>query len=119
MLSDTDRGWLKYEAKLRDGRGTLARHGSVERQVANYRVAFEHARALEARVRALLVEADVSPLHFPFYYAFARRLDRLSRICSGETLRLEAQAYAHYWAARGLNLVVLVTICVQVFDLAI
>lgn len=119
MTDVTDRPCVKYEAELRAGRGTLARHGSVERQAVNYRVAFAHARLLEARVRSVLQEADVPSISYPFYYSFARRLDRLSRICSGETLRIEAQAYARYWAERGLNQTVLETVCFQVFELVI
>jgi len=109
----------KYEAKLRAGRGTLARHGSVEQQMCNFRAAYQHARELEARVREVLVAEDVPSVHHPFYFAFARRLDRLSHVCAGESLRLEAKAYLDYWAARGLAAPVLRLICVQAFDLAL
>ena len=119
MTNDPDSGWLKYELKLRTGHGSLARHGSMDRQASNYRAAYERARALEAGVREVLVAADVPSIHHPFYFAFARRLDRLSRICSGESLRVEAKAYLDYWVARGLVEPVLRAICAEVFDLAV
>lgn len=119
MPSDTARGWAKYEAKLRAGHGTLARHGSIEQQAINYRAAYVHGRELEARVREVLIAADVPSIQYPFYFAFARRLDRLSRICSGESLRVEAKAYLDYWAARGLAAPVLGSVCAQAFDLAL
>jgi hypothetical protein len=119
MPNDTDRGWVKYAAKLRAGHGTLARHGSIEQQVANYRAAYVHGRELEARVREVLLVANVPSISYLFYFAFARRLDRLSRICSGESLRVEAKAYLDYWAARGLAAPVLRSVCAQAFDLAL
>jgi hypothetical protein len=119
MPNDTDRGWAKYEAKLRAGHGTLARHGSIERQMDNFRAAYVHGRELEVRVREVLVAADVPSIQYPFYFAFARRLDRLSRICSGESLRLEAQAYVAYWVARGLVESVLKEVCVDALDISV
>ena len=119
MLDDKDRGWLKYELKLRTGHGTVARHGSMDRQASNYRTAYVHGRELDARVRDVLIATDVPSIHYPFYYAFARRLDRLSRICSGESLRVEAKAYLDYWVARGLAGPVLKEVCILVFDLAV
>jgi hypothetical protein len=116
MLSDADRGWLKYELKLRNGHGSLARHGSMDRQAGNYRAACVHARELEARVREVLVAVDVSSINYPFYYSFARRLDRLSRICSGESFSIEARAYLDYWVARGLLAPVLKAICADLFN---
>ena len=117
QLSSVDRASAKYEAKLRAGRGTLARHGSIERQMASFRTAYEHQRELEARVRDVLVTAEVPSISHPFYFAFARRLDRLIRICSGESLRMEAQAYLAYWAARGLVGEVLKAVCMQALDI--
>ena len=111
------RACAKYEARLRAGRGTLARHGSVELQIGNFRVAFEHARELEGRVREVLHAAGVESIQYPFYFAFARRLDRLSRVCSGESLRMEAQAYLSYWVARGLVGEVLKAVCMQALDI--
>ena len=119
MADDTKRGWAKYEAKLRAGHGTLARHGSIEQQACNYRAAYVHGRELEARVREVLVTAEVPSIQYPFYFAFARRLDRLSRICSGESLRVEAQAYLDYWVARGLVQSVLKEVCVQALDIMV
>jgi hypothetical protein len=119
MPNDTDRGWAKYEAKLRAGHGTLAGHGSIEQQATNYRAAYAHGRELEARVREVLLVADVPSIQYPFYFAFARRLDRLSRICSGESLRVEAQAYLAYWVARGLIQSVLRTVCTQALDIMV
>ena len=119
MTEDRDRGWAKYEAKLRAGHGTLAGHGSIEQQAGNYRAAYVHGRELEARVREVLVASDVPSIQHPFYFAFARRLDRLSRVCSGESLRVEAQAYLDYWAARGLIESVLKAVCVDALDIAL
>ena len=118
-VNSADRACAKYEAKLRAGRGTLARHGSVELQMSNFRTAYERQRALEARVRDVLVAAEVPSIQYPFYFAFARRLDRLSRICSGESLRMEAQAYVDYWAARGLVAAVLKVICLDALDIIV
>jgi hypothetical protein len=118
-VSPADRVCAKYEAKLRAGRGTLARHGSIERQMDNFRAAYVHGRELEARVREVLLVADVPSISYPFYFAFARRLDRLSRICSGESLRIEAQAYLDYWAARGLVESVLKAVCLDALDIAL
>jgi hypothetical protein len=87
--------------------------------MGNFRVAFEHARELEGRVREVLLAADVPTLTYPFYFAFARRLDRLSRICSGESLRMEAQAYLAYWVARGLVGEVLKAVCAQALDIIV
>ena len=119
QLSPADRACAKYEAKLRAGRGTLARHGSIERQMDNFRTAYVHGRELEARVRDVLVGAEVPSIQYPFYFAFARRLDRLSRICSGESLRLEAQAYLAYWAARGFVEAVLKAVCLDALDISV
>ena len=116
-VSPADRACAKYEAKLLAGRGTLARHGSIERQMDNFRSAYVHGRELEARVREVLVTAEVPSIQYPFYFAFARRLDRLSRICSGESLRMEAQAYLAYWVARGLVESVLKGVCTQALDI--
>jgi hypothetical protein len=118
-VSRADRACAKYEAKLRAGHGTLARHGSIELQMGNFRVAFEHARELESRVREVLIADDIPTLTYPFYFAFARRLDRLSRICSGESLRMEAQAYLAYWVARGLTQSVLKAVCAQALDIIV
>ena len=117
VKSPADRACAKYEAKLRAGRGTLARHGSLELQMSNFRAAYERQRELEARVRDVLVTADVPSISYPFYFAFARRLDRLSRICSGESLRMEAQAYLDYWVARGLVESVLKAVCLDALDI--
>jgi len=87
--------------------------------MSNFRAAYERQRELEARVRDVLVGADVPSIQYPFYFAFARRLDRLSRICSGESLRLEAQAYLDYWAARGLVAAVLRVVCLDALDIAL
>jgi len=119
QLSSVDRASAKYEAKLRAGRGTLARHGSIELQMSNFRVAYERQRELEGRVREVLLAADVPSISYPFYFAFARRLDRLSRICSGESLRMEAQAYLAYWVARGLVREVLKAVCAQALDIVV
>ena len=119
MPSDNDRGWMKYELKLRTGHGSLARHGSMEQQASSYRAAYVHARELEARVREVLFADNVPTIQYPFYFAFARRLDRLSRVCSGESLRVEAKAYLDYWVARGLAEPVLRAVCALVFDLAV
>jgi hypothetical protein len=118
-VSPADRACAKYETKLRAGRGTLARHGSIERQMASFRTAYEHARELEARVREVLVAAEVETITHPFYFAFARRLDRLSRICSGESLRMEAQAYLAYWVARGLVESVLKAVCLDALNISV
>jgi hypothetical protein len=87
--------------------------------MGNFRVAFEHARELEGRVREVLHAAGVESIQYPFYFAFARRLDRLSRICSGESLRIEAQAYLDYWAARGLVQSVLKEVCLDALDIMV
>ena len=118
-VSPADRACAKYEANLRAGHGTLARHGSVELQMSNFRAAYERQRELEDRVRNVLVTADVPSIQYPFYFAFARRLDRLSRICSGESLRIEAQAYLDYWAARGLVESVLKAVCLDALDISV
>jgi hypothetical protein len=119
MSKDIDRVCAVYEAKLRAGRGTLARHGSIEAQMANFRAAYECQRALEARVREVLLAERIPSVSHPFYFAFARRLDRLSRICSGESLRIEAQAYLAYWVARGLVESVLKVVCTQALDIMV
>jgi hypothetical protein len=118
-VSPTDRACARYEAKLLAGHGTLARHGSIEAQMRNFRAAYVHGRELEARVRDVLVAAEVASIHYPFYFAFARRLDRLSRICSGESLRLEAQAYLDYWVARGLVQSVLKEVCADALSILV
>jgi hypothetical protein len=118
-MSPADRACAKYEAKLRAGHGTLARHGSIEQQMNNFRVAYVHGRELEARVREVLLAAEVPSISHPFYFAFARRLDRLSRICSGESLRVEAQAYLEYWAARGLVESVLKAVCLDALNILV
>ena len=118
-VSPADRASAKYEAKLRAGRGTLARHGSIERQMDNFRAAYERQRELEHRVRDVLVAAEVASIQHPFYFAFARRLDRLSRICSGESLRVEAQAYLAYWVARGLVESVLKAVCLDALNIMV
>jgi len=117
VKSPADRACAKYEAKLRAGHGTLAGHGSIERQASNYRAAYLHGRELEARVREVLVASEVPSIQYPFSFAFARRLARLSRICSGESLRLEAQAYLEYWAARGLVESVLKDVCLDALNI--
>jgi len=85
----------------------------------NFRAAYVHGRELEARVREVLVTAEVPSIHYPFYFAFARRLDRLSRICSGESLRIEAQAYLAYWVARGLVESVLKAVCLDALNIMV
>jgi len=117
--TSADRACARYEANLRKGRGTLARHGSLELQMSNFRAAYERQRELEARVRDVLVTADVPSISYPFYFAFARRLDRLSRICSGESLRIEAQAYLAYWVARGLVESVLKAVRLDALDITV
>ena len=119
MSKDIDKVCAKYEANLRRGRGSLARHGSIERQMSNYRAAYERARELEGRVREVLLAAEVESISHPFYFAFARHLDRLSRVCSGESLRMEAQAYLAYWVARGLVGEVLKAVCAQALDIIV
>jgi len=118
-VSPADRACAKHEALLRAGRGTLARHGSIELQMDNFRAAYVHGRELEARVREVLVAAEVPSIQYPFYFAFARRLDRLSRICSGESLRIEAQAYLAYWVARGLVEAVLKAVCLDALNIMV
>jgi hypothetical protein len=78
--TSADRACARYEANLRKGRGTLARHGSIERQMDNFRAAYVHGRELEAQVREVLVDyfyADnrfgSSPARWRTYFrAFAR-----------------------------------------------
>ena len=71
------------------------------------------------RIAGVSVAAEVPSIQHPFHFAFARRLDRLSRIGSGESPRVDAQAYLEYRVARGLVRSVLKTVCLEALDIAL
>ncbi len=119
MSKDMDKVCAKYEAKLRTGHGSLARHGSIELQVAHFREKLEHERELEGRVREVLLAANMPSMYHPYYFAFARRVDRLSHKFSGETLVSEVRAYLEFWVARGLVEAVLKAVCAQALNLSL
>lgn len=107
----------KYELKLRrSDRGRSWKY-SVEEQVAHYRAALIHNRAVEVMTSQVLDVEGVGTIVYPYYYAFARSLDKLKRHgLAGESLAIEAAILTGTWVARGLSQDVLETIRTQVFD---
>ena len=117
-MKDVEATCLKYESKLRRGDHGRSKKCSVEDQVEHYRAALLHLRDVELMTKQILDDAGVSTINYPFYYSFARKLDKLKRNgISGEALAVEAALILGLWVGRGLVQSVLETIRMQVFNI--
>jgi len=115
-MKDIEAICARYEKKLRRSDRGRSWQYSVEEQVAHYRAALIHNREVELMTRQILDVEGVSIVVYPYYYAFARSLDKLRRRgIAGESLAIEAAILTGVWVARGLSQSVLETIRTQVF----
>ncbi len=108
----------KYEARLRAGRMGPVSEERARLQLARFRQAVEHDRALVDVTSQVLAALTVSSIEWPFYYGLVRQLDRLQRRgFSGLTLALEARLAIERWAHRGLARTVLERLCRDVLGI--
>ena len=118
MARDIDRVCEKYELKLRTGKMPERVDGDRERQVAEFRRGAERNEEVRTAVAAVISQAGVATIWWPFYYDFGRKLARLkARLGSPEVLRLEARMQLEVWVSRGLVRSVLESIGRECFEL--
>ena len=118
-MKDIDKICAKYEKKLRRSDHGRSRKCSIEEQVEHYRNALIRNRLVEVSAKGILAAHGVTTSIYPFYYAFARKLDKLCRNdIWGESLQIETALYLDLWQGRGLSRSVLEAIRTEVFGIA-
>jgi hypothetical protein len=116
-MKDIEKVCANYEAKLRQREKGRSDESWIKTRVEHYRTALAHNREVELATSQILDTEGVSVVAYPFYYAFARSVDKLVRHgVSGESLAVEAALLIGLWVGRGLSQSVLETIRTQVFN---
>jgi hypothetical protein len=77
---------------------TTAKPGMVSKETA----IFASQAAIEEQVKALLGDTATASILYPWYYAYAKQIDRLHRHLSGTALVNEVALAVAKWKARGL-----------------
>ncbi len=91
-------------ARMAAGRASIRRDGDRGRQLTSYMFSAEQACQLEAGTRMVIDSVGVSIILRPFYFDFARALDKLDRTDMSAPSRYEeVRALVKTWAGRGLD----------------
>ncbi len=92
-----------YAQALARGKGTRARSGTAQEQVARHRAGAKRQRQVSATTRAVLTGFGVPMRLFVRYNAVALKLDRLVRLRTAKTLERLALDLIERYAAEGLD----------------
>jgi len=92
-----------YEKALKQGRGSRARHGTVEDQVARHRAGSAKAAAIAASLRPVLVARSIPGAQFVAYFAYAQKLGRLCRNYAAKSLTIAAADLIDRYEAKSLD----------------
>jgi hypothetical protein len=117
MSKDIDRVCARFERQLRAGLGTRRSDNDLARQAKNFRRGIAPYVEMEVPVRQILNGAGVSVIQYALYLNFSRRVAKLKREYSANTLFQETLLAVSHWTRQGLRPDVLKTICYVVFNL--
>jgi hypothetical protein len=108
-----------YAWMVRHGAVPGSYHCSQAVQVARYREAQARNSATDSAVRDPLTTLGTRTSEFFWYFAFSRRLDRLSRTYSQKTLEIACLGLIDLWEFRGLDPDVMRTVALCVFSIVL
>ena len=117
MSKDIERVCARFERQLRAGLGTRRSDNDVARQTRNFRRGIAPYVEMETPVRQILNQSGVSIIQYALYFNFGRRVAKLKREYSSNTLFQETLLAVSHWTRQGLRPEVLKTICQGVFNL--
>jgi len=117
MADSLDRACRRYVRAAKQGRLPVRGDGDVADQVEQYRAAMMRERWLVDSTRAVLAECRITRATELPYLNFARRVDKLVRKYSEQTLANEVRRAAELWVLNGARREVLVQILRRVFEL--
>ena len=92
-----------YEKALKQGRGSRARHGEFEVQVARQKAGSADAAEIAARLRPFLAARAIPGAQFVAYFAFAQKLGRLCRNYAEKTLAMAAADLIDNYESKSLD----------------
>jgi hypothetical protein len=92
-----------YEKALKQGRGSRARHGAVEDQVARQKDGSAKASAIAASLRPVLAARSIPGAQFVAYFAYAQKLGRLCRNYAAKSLAIAAADLVDSYEAKSLD----------------
>lgn len=92
-----------YEEALEQGRGSRARHGRAEDQVARQRAGSAEAAEIAARLRPVLEARSIPGARFVSYFAYAQKLGRLCRNYAAKSLAIAAADLIDRYEAKSLD----------------
>ena len=104
-----------YEKALKQGRGSRARHGRAEDQVARQKAGSAEAAAIAASLRPVLAARSIPGAQFVAYFAFAQKLGRLCRNYAAKSLAIAAADLIDRYEAKSLDRDALRAIAVTIF----
>ena len=104
-----------YEKALMQGRGSRARHGRPEDQVARQKAGSAEAADVAARLGPVLAARAVPGKQFVAYFAFAQKLGRLCRNYAAKSLAIAAADLIDRYEAKSLDRDTLRAIAVALF----
>jgi hypothetical protein len=117
VSKDIERVCARFERQLRAGLGTRRSDNDLARQAKNFRRGIAPYVEMEMPVRQILNESGVSVIQYALYFNFSRRLAKLKKEYSANTLVQEAWLAVSHWTRQGLKPEILKTICYVVFNL--
>ena len=104
-----------YEKALKQGRGSRARHGAVEDQVARQKDGSAKAAAIASSFRPVLAARSIPGAQFVAYFAYAQKLGRLCRSYAAKSLAIAAADLIDSYEAKSLDRDTLRAIAVTMF----
>lgn len=106
----------KYRKALRVGSCTKRYDEDIEAQVEDYWREYEEFHQLNIKVQDLLLEKGVPMIQFIPYVNFTRKVARLRRRYSKETLKNEVASQIKHGIEAGLDYEILAEICQKLFE---
>jgi hypothetical protein len=107
-----------YEKALKKGRGSRARHGRLEDQVARQKAGSDEAADIAARLRPFLAARAIPGKQFVAYFAYAQKLGRLCRNYAEKTLAIAASDLIDRYEAKWLDRETLAAIALVIFGIS-
>ena len=104
-----------YEKALKQGRGSRARHGRVEDQVARQKDGSAKAAAIAASLGPVLAARSIPGAQFVAYFAYTQKLGRLCRNYAAKSLAMAAADLIDSYEAKSLDRDALRAIAVTIF----
>jgi hypothetical protein len=104
-----------YEKALKQGRGSRARHGTVEDQVAGQKDGSAKAAAIAASLRPVLAARSIPGAQFVAYFAYAQKLGRLCRNYAAKSLAIATADLIDSYEAKSLDRDALRAIAATIF----